>query len=159
MSEWVSELVSEWVSDKGKQWSDSGPIKRQGAKLSTHTIPSILEGHIIIVIPCASVDKRKANKYRKSILVSVEQCNLQMPFQTQLSLQRTMAISLLLKSKESKGLLGRELGRKRFSQVRKTADTWPGEVWISANWACAVPYLQFYLEKRNCEFHSQLDFS
>ena len=23
----VSELVSEWVSDKGKQWSDSGPIK------------------------------------------------------------------------------------------------------------------------------------
>ena len=23
----MSELVSEWVSDKGKQWSDSGPIK------------------------------------------------------------------------------------------------------------------------------------
>ena len=27
--EWVSELVSESVSDKGKQWSDSGPIKIQ----------------------------------------------------------------------------------------------------------------------------------
>ena len=26
-SESVSESVSEWVSDKGKQWSDSGPIK------------------------------------------------------------------------------------------------------------------------------------
>ena len=24
---WVSESVSQWVSDKGKQWSDSGPIK------------------------------------------------------------------------------------------------------------------------------------
>ena len=78
---------------------------------------------------------------------SVEQCNLQMPFQTQLSLQRTMAIRLLLKSKGSKGLLGRELVRKRFSQVRTTADTGNGEVWISANWACPVPYLSLPWEK------------
>ena len=26
--EWVSQLVSQSVSDKGKQWSDSGPIKK-----------------------------------------------------------------------------------------------------------------------------------
>ena len=67
-----------------------------------------------------------------------------------------MAISLLLKSKGSKGLLGREFGRKRFSPVRKTADTWPGEVWISANWACPVPACNSTLRKGIVNFTASL---
>ena len=38
-----SDSVREWVSDKGKQWSDSGPIKTQTSEISLYKIKKLRE--------------------------------------------------------------------------------------------------------------------
>ena len=40
------QLVSQLVSDKGKQWSDSGPIKTRFAKPDDHFLPSYSISHV-----------------------------------------------------------------------------------------------------------------